>query len=185
MKTSEVDLLIMAGHGGSSGDHWQARWVSKIKSARWVPEIDWTTDPDLDAWTDALIQAVALATKPVVLVGHSLGVLTIAHAAPRFAAGKVRGALLVAVPDVENPDRVFQTSLQFAPIPAEPLYFPTLLIASKTDTRCTYVRAEEIGKRWKSGVLDAGDVGHINEESGHGPWPEGTMVLSKLLSSIS
>ena len=33
-------------------------------------------------------------------------------------------------------------------------------------------------------IGDAGEAGHLNEESGHGPWPEGTMVFAKFISEL-
>jgi predicted alpha/beta hydrolase family esterase len=33
-------------------------------------------------------------------------------------------------------------------------------------------------------LIDAGEAGHINADSGHGPWPEGTMVFAKFLSQL-
>ncbi|MFW8585524.1 alpha/beta hydrolase [Rhizobium beringeri] len=33
--------------------------------------------------------------------------------------------------------------------------------------------------------VDAGESGHINADSGHGPWPEGTMVFAQFLGRLS
>ncbi|MFB2608362.1 alpha/beta hydrolase, partial [Rhizobium phaseoli] len=38
---------------------------------------------------------------------------------------------------------------------------------------------------WGSFLVDAGEAGHINADSGHGPWPEGTMVFAQFLSRLS
>jgi predicted alpha/beta hydrolase family esterase len=48
-----------------------------------------------------------------------------------------------------------------------------LLVASRTDPHCTYERAEDYAYAWGSALVDAGEAGHINVASGHGPWPEG------------
>ena len=33
-------------------------------------------------------------------------------------------------------------------------------------------------------LVDAGFSGHINTESGHGPWPEGLMCLAAFLKTL-
>jgi len=127
---------------------------------------------------------VKRAEKPVVLVGHSLGVLAIAHAAPLLPGGKVQGAFLVSLPDVERPDFAPAIDRAFAPIPREPFSFPSVLIASRTDPYCDYAKAEDIAYAWGSAIVDAGDAGHLNTESGHGPWPEGLMRFAGFLKRL-
>ena len=124
------------------------------------------------------------AEKPVVLVGHSLGVLAIAHAAPLLPSGKVQGAFLVSVPDVERADFVPAIDRAFAPIPRDPLPFPSVLVASRTDPHCEYDKAEDLAYTWGSAFVDAGDAGHLNTESGHGPWPEGLMRFAGFLKRL-
>jgi predicted alpha/beta hydrolase family esterase len=33
-------------------------------------------------------------------------------------------------------------------------------------------------------IVDAGDAGHVNTESGHGPWPEGLMRFAGFLKQL-
>jgi predicted alpha/beta hydrolase family esterase len=33
-------------------------------------------------------------------------------------------------------------------------------------------------------LIDAGESGHINSESGHGPWPEGSMVFAEFMTQL-
>lgn len=91
---------------------------------------------------------MALAERQMVLIAHSLGVVAVAHAAPALPPDHVRGAFLVAPPDVESPDRVPAIVRLFAPLPRDPLPFPSLLVASRTDPHCSYERAEEIACAW-------------------------------------
>ena len=42
--------------------------------------------------------------------------------------------------------------------------------------------AEDIAGAWGSLFIDAGEAGHINAASGHGPWPEGSMTFASFLS---
>lgn len=129
MRTSDADILVVPGLGGSGPDHWQTRWQGKLSTARRIEQADWNR-PELDGWTAALVEAVEASRRPTVVVAHSLGVPTLAHAAPRFPANAVRGAFLVAMPDLERPD-VPPEIEGFAPLPRDPLPFPSLLVASR------------------------------------------------------
>ncbi|MBD8908318.1 RBBP9/YdeN family alpha/beta hydrolase [Methylorubrum zatmanii] len=183
MKTADCDILILPGYAGSEEDHWQARWAARLKTARIVEQADWH-NPDPESWRDRIAEAVAAATRPVVLIAHSLGVVAAVEAAPRFPAGVVRGALLVAFPDIEAGASLPESVRAFAPVPRDPLPFPSLLVASRTDPHCTYARAEDYAYAWGSALVDAGESGHINVASGHGPWPEGLMRLAGFLAPL-
>ena len=183
MKTADCDILIVPGLAGSEEEHWQARWASRLATARIVEQADWH-DPEPAAWQGRIVEAVSAATRPVVLIAHSLGVVACARAAPRFAPGVVRGALLVALPDVEEAPGLPESVRAFAPLPRDPLPFPSLLVASRTDPHCPYARAEDIAYAWGAQLVDAGESGHINVASGHGPWPEGLMRLAGFLKTL-
>jgi len=183
MKTSDCSILIVPGYTNSGEDHWQSRWERQLSSARRVEQESWDA-PSKDAWVGRILEDVKRADKPVVLVGHSLGVLAIAHAAPLLPRGKVQGAFLVSLPDVERPDFIPAIDRAFAPIPRDPLPFPSVLIASRTDPHCDYAKAEDIAYAWGSAIVDAGDSGHLNAESGHGPWPEGLMRFAGFLKRL-
>jgi uncharacterized protein len=182
MRTSDCEILIVPGLTDSGPDHWQTRWQQNLSSARRVEQDDWEA-PRLEAWRGRLVEAVERADKPVVLIAHSLGVPTVVHAAPGLPAGKVRGAFLVALPDLEE-NEVPAVEKAFAPLPREPLPFPSLLVASRSDPYCAYDRAEDFAYAWGSAIVDAGEAGHINTASGHGPWPEGLMRFAGFLRKL-
>jgi uncharacterized protein len=182
MKTSDAEILILPGFKGSGPLHWQSRWEAKLSSARRVEMGDWHK-PVFEQWRDNLIAAVGQATKPVVLIGHSIGAQVAVQAAD-LVVPKVRGAMLVAPPDVENPDIRPKHLLTFGPARRDPLPFPSVVIASKNDPFCSFEKAEEMAACWGSLFLDAGESGHLNHESGHGPWPEGLMVFAKFMAQL-
>ena len=182
MKTSQADILIVPGYKGSDDNHWQSRWQKNLKTASRVQMGDWHK-PVFEDWRTNLIDAVKKANRPIVFVGHSIGAQVIAHAAKDFG-DKVAGAFLVAPPDVENKDIRPRHLLTFGPYSREPFTFPSFTIASRTDQFCTYDKAEEMAACWGSLLVDAGDSGHIDASSGHGPWPEGLMVFSKFMSRL-
>jgi uncharacterized protein len=183
MKTADCDILIVPGLGGSGVGHWQARWASRLPTARLVAQDDWHA-PTPEAWCGRIAQGVAAATRPVVLIAHSLGAIACVEAAPRFPPGVVRGALLVAPPDVEATPGLPEAVRAFAPVPRDPLPFPALVVASRDDPYCAYDRADDFAHAWGAVTVDAGASGHINAESGHGPWPEGLMRLAGFLKRL-
>jgi predicted alpha/beta hydrolase family esterase len=184
MRTTDCDILMVPGYESAGSDHWQSRWQQRLSSARRVEQDDWDR-PARDSWVARLVGAVEGCRRPVVLVAHSLGVAAVVHAAPRFPPGIVRGAFLVALPDVEGADtRPVDVDPSFAPLPGEPLPFPSLLVASRSDPYCAFERAEDFAYAWGSALLDAGDAGHLNVASGYGPWPEGLMRFAGFLRRL-
>ncbi|MFK7901809.1 MAG: RBBP9/YdeN family alpha/beta hydrolase [Nitratireductor sp.] len=182
MKTSEAEVLIVPGYKGSNEEHWQSRWQAKLSAARRVEMGDWHK-PVFEDWKQNLIEAVNAAKKPVILVGHSIGAQVIVHAAKEFKK-PVAGALLVAPPDVANPNIRPKHLLTFGPAQTDPLPFPSVTIASRNDHFCEFSVAEVMAASWGSLFIDAGESGHINSESGHGPWPEGLMVFGRFLKQL-
>lgn len=191
MKTSDVDILIIPGWSSSGADHWQSRWERSLKTARRVEQDDWLK-PRRDAWVGRIIARVAQSTRPVVLVAHSLGVAAAMHAAAEMPQGSIAGAYLVAPADVEQSHlwpktngHVFDaTHGGFAPLPAVPAPFPATLVASSNDPYCSLDRARELARLWGAELVEAGEAGHINVDSGHGPWPEGLLRFGQLLQRI-
>lgn len=183
MKTAEATILFVPGFGDSGPDHWQTRWAAKLSSARRVEQPDWFR-ADRAQWTGEIEKAVAAAEKPVVLVGHSIGVAAIAHAAPGFTPGKVAGAFLVGLSDWNRPELLPGVSHDFAPLPRDPFTFPSMLIASRNDPYCDFEVAADHANAWGSALVDAGEAGHINVESGHGPWPEGLLRFAGFLRQL-
>jgi uncharacterized protein len=97
----------------------------------------------------------------------------------------VAGAFLVAPPDVTNPAIRPRHLMTFGPYPTEPLPFPSIVVASRDDPFSSYEKAEEAAHGWGALLVDAGQSGHINAESNHGPWPEGLLTFGKFMSKLS
>jgi uncharacterized protein len=182
MKASEADILIIPGYTNSGPDHWQSRWEQKLTTARRVVQAEWSK-PVREDWVDRVVEEVNASSRPVVLVAHSLGVAAAVHAIPRFRQ-KVAGGFFVAPPEVQNPKIRPKHLMTFGPYPRDPLPFPTITIASRNDSFGSYEHADDIAAAWGSLLIDAGESGHINAESGHGPWPEGTMVFAQFLGRL-
>ena len=183
MRTSDADIIFVPGLNGSGLDHWQTRWQQKLRTARRVEQVDWDR-PKRDDWAGNVAAAVAEAERPVLLIAHSLGVHAVVHAAEQFAPGRVIGAFLVAPPSEEVMRSFDDAETGFEVAPRGPLPFPSLLVASRNDPYATYEASEDLAFAWGSAIVDAGEAGHINPASGHGPWPEGLMRLASFLTKL-
>ncbi|MEC4720663.1 alpha/beta hydrolase [Noviherbaspirillum sp. CPCC 100848] len=175
-------VLILPGLFNSGDGHWQTLWEKTLPNARRVQQTEWSKPDRLD-WVATLDAAIAASEGPVLLAAHSLGcALTAWWASDRAHAphaAKVRGALLVAPPDVEREDfPAFVTG--FAPMPRTSLPFPAKVIASSNDPWCALPRARDWAEAWGAGFHEIGARGHINGDSGLGDWPQGREWLEKL-----
>ncbi len=182
MKVRDADILIIPGYTNSGPNHWQSRWQAKLSTARRVEQTAWSK-PVREEWTSTIAAAVNAAKRPPVLIGHSLGVAAAIQAIPSIEK-KIAGGFFVAPPDVANEAIRPKHLMTFGPYPRDPLPFPSVVIASRNDPFCGFDVAEDIAGAWGSLFIDAGKAGHINAKSGHGPWPEGTMVFAKFLSRL-
>jgi predicted alpha/beta hydrolase family esterase len=182
MRASEADILIIPGFRGSEPEHWQSRWEAKLPSSRRVVQDDWER-PELAAWRGRIVKEVERAAGPVVLLAHSLGVLATVHAEP-FLASKVKGAFLVAPPS-QNILSIFDAvDPAFLSLPTDPLAFPAVLVASRNDKYSSFEESAALAKTLGAKLVDAGFSGHINSESGHGPWPEGLLQFASFLKTL-
>lgn len=178
-------ILTVPGLGNSGPGHWQTEWEAALPGCRRVDLGLWE-DPHRNTWVNKLNLAIQRAEGPVILAAHSLGCMAVAWWAEYeqpvgpLAGGKVIGALLVAPPDVE--DRPLDRRLtRFAPVPASPLPFPSILVASRNDPYLTMLQARRLARCWGARLADAGEAGHINAHSDLGDWTFGRLLLNTLL----
>ncbi|WP_312300163.1 alpha/beta hydrolase [Stutzerimonas nitrititolerans] len=185
MRSESIRYLIVPGWQGSPDDHWQSHWQRTLPNSSRVEQADWLT-PRRDDWVAELERSVASDARPVVLVAHSLGCITVAHwaaQAPRELLRRVRGALLVAPADVQR-SNCPEPLRNFAPIPRQPLPFASLLVGSDNDTAASAARAVELGRDWGSETAILAGAGHINVKSGHHRWEQGFAYLYRLQNRI-
>lgn len=157
-------MLIVPGLGGSGPAHWQTWWQDRTPESRRVAQEDWN-EPDLERWSRRVGTALDHAEEPAWLVAHSFGCLASVRAGAA-RPGRVAGALLVAPAD---PARFGHEAL----LPHEALPFPTLVVGSENDPWMSLPRAAHWAGVWGGDWVNLGRAGHINAESGFGPWPEG------------
>ena len=125
--------------------------------------------------------------KPIVLIAHSLGCQVLVQAVTQMQIAqteKITGAFIVAPPDVENPAMKPKHLMTFGPYPRTPLPFPSMLVSSENDPFCGVEVAQKMAKAWGSEYVSAYENGHLNSESGHGPWPDGLMVFANFMKDL-
>lgn len=179
-------ILIVPGYAGSGPAHWQSWLQNRLPDSERVTGIDWH-DPILPRWSERIGRTLEAAPAPVWIIAHSFGSLASA-AAIAHQPGKIAGALLVAPADPERfslrgiRDRAGPKALPSIAdlLPRESLAINGLLVASENDPWLSLDGARQLAQRWRLPLLNAGRVGHINTESGFGPWP----FLLSLLAAL-
>jgi predicted alpha/beta hydrolase family esterase len=174
-------ILIVPGLNGSGPGHWQTLWEEKYGCER-VNQRDWR-NPDLAEWVDTLNAFITANSERAVLIAHSLGCLAVAHWAYAHPenTGQVKCALLVAPPDLESSSSIPQTMRRFAA--HEIIPFPSVLVGSENDPYMTLESVRKLAAQWGSCFVNAGAVGHINLDSGYGPWSQGETLLHDLIKT--
>jgi predicted alpha/beta hydrolase family esterase len=165
------DFVIVPGLRDSGQAHWQSVWHTRFPGWHRVTQQDWER-PDIDAWLAATERALSRCTRPAVLVAHSFGSLASTLIASRHP-DRVAAVLLVAPAD---PARFGLGDL----LPQGALPVPTTFVASRNDPWLRYEWAAIWAQRWGSQFVDLGTAGHVNADSGYGPWPGGLPLLAAL-----
>lgn len=178
-------VLLLPGWHNSGPDHWQTHW-EHAHGYRRVEQHDWDF-PLRGDWMSQLEAAVLAHTSApntqVVLVAHSLGcILTAAWAELSQHTDRVKGALLVAPPDVERAEMQHMLH-SWSPIARERLPFPAVVVASRDDAYCSFLRASRLAHDWGARLVDVGHCGHVNAESNLGAWPQGHDLLTEFVVS--
>jgi len=173
-----LDVLLLPGWQNSGPGHWQTLWEQQHGFVR-VEQHDWMR-PLRGDWNARLEEVLLAQPTPVWLAAHSLGcALVAAWAAHSRQTHRVRGALLVAPPELERDD--LRGMLPgWAPMARQRLPFASVLVASSDDPYGSLAHAQGLAQAWGSRLVDAGPRGHLNAESGLGDWPEGLAWLQSL-----
>ncbi|MFA9441726.1 RBBP9/YdeN family alpha/beta hydrolase [Uliginosibacterium sp. sgz301328] len=169
-------VLIVPGLHGSGPQHWQSWFESQLPGAVRVEQSDWET-PYLPRWAGAVRRELDRANGHVWIVAHSFGCLASAHAAWDFR-DRIAGVMFVAPAD---PDKFGVREM----LPDQHLGFPSVVVASTNDPWVRLMKAAYLAERWGSHFINVGAAGHINIDSGFGPWPEGLRIFEQLRQTQS
>ena len=184
-----VRVLIIPGLRDSGPTHWQTWLQGHYVGAVRVQQHDWQ-QPDLPAWSARIEETLSRHSRHTqwVAVAHSFGTLALAHhlatrqtdsalgdatgVGPRH--GRIVAALMAAPADPVK----FEIE---AHLPRRDLDLPLTVIGSENDPWMPLARAKEWAHIWGAGFRNLGRVGHINTESGFGPWPLARQKVDTLI----
>ncbi|MEG0921261.1 MAG: alpha/beta hydrolase [Comamonas sp.] len=178
-------VLIVPGLRDHVEAHWQTLLAKELPNAVTVPPLE-QDKLSCQARLNAIDRALAAIEGPVLIVAHSAGCMMVAHWAQR-STRPIMGALLAAPADVETqmpagyPTKDQLAANGWAPIPRTRLPFPSILAASSNDPLTQLDRARRFAADWGSQLVELGPVGHLNPNSGHGPWPQAQTLVDDVL----
>lgn len=175
---STTNYIIIPGYSNSDEDHWQSYFERNLPNSTRIQPDSWE-QPTCDNWVEAIQQEVSkFPSDSIVFVAHSLGCMALAHWDRKYQT-KIKGAMIVAPPDIENPwkDYGFDT---FLPIPKDKLSFPSFMVASTNDHWATVERTQVFAHYWGCEITWLENAGHISSGSGHGEWKVGLELLMNI-----
>jgi len=179
----KCDILIVSGLWNSGPQHWQTQWERKYPHWQRVPHRDWNA-PERDEWVAELDAGIASCQGRPILVAHSLGCMLVTQWAQSGSPLKVAGAFLVAPSDTDAASYPIDAN-GFKPVLMAPLPFPSVVVASSDDPFASIARSRAFAQAWGSKLVEIGDAGHINGDSGYGPWPEGEAMLDEFCLDLN
>lgn len=163
--------LIIPGLHNSGPDHWQSWFEAHVPGSVRVIQRDWR-DANLPDWASRVRREINRIPGKLFIAAHSFGVLAAVQAAQDHS-DRIGGALLVAPADPER----FNVADY---LPQQPLAFNSVVVGSTNDPWMRHDRAAHWADTWGSDFVSLGAAGHINADSGFGPWPEGLALLLRL-----
>ena len=190
-----MPLLLLHGLSGNEHDHWQTWVAHEARSAGSevrYPDLPSPDEPSVDAWVDAVLPLIQLLQpssaadeRPdrdgpdvggLVVLAHSLGCHLWAHVVARARRqdqarwDPLAARVLLVAPPGELEVREHIPSF-------EPAALTVGLLAACTSTTVLLGQDDpwiaDPGHLLASGlaVRQVADGGHLNVESGYGPWP--------------
>jgi len=178
------DFLLLPCRDNASPDHWQSHWEAHFPNMTRVVQDEWVS-PKFGPWAQRLDEYLTRATRPVVLIAHSLGTSLIMHWAARNPAAPISGAFMVAPSDRGTADIWPDASASgFAPMRLDPLPFPSMVLSSRNDPYVAFDRAAVFADSWGSDLVDMGDAGHMGNSDRLGIWLEGLFHLGSFVGRL-
>jgi uncharacterized protein len=172
-------FLILHGLEGSSPEHWQS-WIARRLAEAGEP-VDYPDLPDpyapaLDDWLEALdaaLERLGPERPAATVLCHSLSCALWLHHAARDTGPPVARVLLVSPPSLGAGVAAIEP---FFPVPVDAdavarAAGQTRLIFSDNDPFCPEGAATLYGQPLAVPTDLVPGAGHINTETGYGPWP--------------
>ncbi|MFT7004237.1 MAG: putative alpha/beta hydrolase family esterase [Sulfurimonas sp.] len=171
-------VLLLHGWGGSDNPHWQSWLASEIAKEYGKVSFLKFSDfdfPNKDVWKEELLKELD-DFKPDIVICHSLANILWFHLCNEEKISKVKKLYLVAPPSIE---REIKEVKSFFPVhaPKDLHAKEVLLICSTNDPYMSIEEAKSLQKTLNVEMEVLEGAGHLNADSGFGPWP---WMLNKL-----
>ena len=176
--TRTVPTVVIPGWKGSGEGHWQTWLTDQLREGGRevrVPDFADLDNPVLQAWLATLRSCLhGLPDDGYDVVAHSLGaVLWLHHVNAPSSAPRAARVLLVAPP---SPSTSIPEIAEFYPPPMDidtvrHSADGTVLVGSDNDPYLPEGIAAAYGVPLKIATTIFTGAGHLNAESGYGPWP--------------
>jgi predicted alpha/beta hydrolase family esterase len=179
--------VVLAGYEGSGPDHWQTLWAERMADAIVVEHDDWIA-VDRERWVAEAREQLP-AGEPLMLIGHSIGSLIAAELLADPGELTIVGGWLVAIPDPHGAQFPATAhgfrSLLGLPAPEHrnrlASHAPLVgIVASEDDPYASVAWSELQAEAWGAGFELLPGAGHINADSGYGPWQAGIELCEAL-----
>ena len=171
-------FLILHGYEGSGPGHWQSWLADRLRDAGErvaYPDLPEPHAPALPAWRAALAAELRMLHGELTVVAHSLSCILWLHhcSVPVIGDARAARALLVAPPSLAGAPAPIRS---FFPVPLErervtAAAGETRLVCAPDDPYCPEGAALLYGEPLGLAADELSDGGHVNVESGYGPWP--------------
>lgn len=162
-------ILILHGWGGSDYPHWQSWLAGKLASEYGTvsfPLLDNPHFPSKNRWCKQA-KAIIEEFTPTIVIAHSLGAVLWLWLADEIET-KPTQIILVAPPSQTTS---IETIKSFFPYPTPDLSpQESTIIVSNDDPYITPDEAKYLGQQIGAYVEILAEMGHINTDSGFGPW---------------
>jgi predicted alpha/beta hydrolase family esterase len=164
-------FLILHGLGASGPGHWQTWLAARLRADGErvaYPDLPDADLPSLPAWREALDgELAALPAGETVVICHSLSCLLWLHHVAEGGPQADR-ALLVAPP---SESAGLPEIAEFFPVPLPRVAAGARLVCADNDPYCAEGADTLYGEPLDIPVDVLPGAGHVNPETGFGPWP--------------
>ncbi len=171
-------VLLLHGWGGSDSPHWQSWLASQIaKEYGKVSFLKFSNFdfPQKDLWKEELNKELD-SFKPDIVVCHSLANTLWFHLCNEQNLQKVDKLFLIAPPSLNSNIEELNSFFPLT-IPKKLYAKESLIVCSDNDPYMNIDEAKQLQKELNIEMHILENAGHINSDSGYGPWP---WILNKI-----
>jgi hypothetical protein len=182
----KIRVFLVHGWDGSPNGNWFP-WLQKNLNYNHFSVVAVSMpnpgEPKCEQWVEALTEAVSEADDKTILIGHSLGCITILRYLEKPETNKILAAILVAgfsePIGYEEIDHFFTPPLDYAQVKKKSSAF--IAIQSDDDPYVPFARGITMNEKLDATIIPMHNGGHIGLDDGFAELPE----LLELINDIT